>query len=347
MTPDAPTWGEIEKFLEIDRWTRVAPGSRGGSSQRHIFFEKLLDSGELLQTHISHSRSGRPSPGRFALILRNQIKVSRTEFWQALRSGEPVVRPVPVEGEQIEHDAWVVAVLAGELHMTAQDVARLDPEQARRLVLDHWSQPTEPRSGSNPDGRGQSEPRLLLATRNEHKRREFARLLPGFEVDSLPDTVILPPEHGDTFEANALAKARAAAAATGRVSIADDSGIEAAALDGAPGVRSARYAGEHASDEQNLFKLLREAPPDSPLAYVCALAYVDPLTGVERLFEGRCGGRLADAPRGENGFGYDPAFLPDEESGELTMAQLSDERKDAISHRGRAVRALHAWLTSR
>jgi XTP/dITP diphosphohydrolase len=195
-------------------------------------------------------------------------------------------------------------------------------------------------------------PRLLLATRNEHKRREFARLLPGFRVDALPEEVILPPEDGSTFAENALGKARAAAAAVGRVSIADDSGIEAAALGGAPGVRSARYAGEHASDEQNLAKLLREAPAGSPLAYVCALAYVDPAAGVERLFEGRCEGLLAESPRGERGFGYDPAFLPvfpntgERETGEMTMAELSDERKDAISHRGRAVRALREWLTS-
>jgi XTP/dITP diphosphohydrolase len=188
--------------------------------------------------------------------------------------------------------------------------------------------------------------RLLLATRNEHKRREFERLLPGFQVDALPDEVTLPPEDGHTFEDNALGKARAAAAATGRASIADDSGIEAAALDSAPGVRSARYAGEGASDEQNLAKLLHEAPAGSALAYVCALAYVDPVAGVERVFEGRCTGRLADSPRGEGGFGYDPAFLPDEEPGGVTMAQLSDEHKDAISHRGRALHALHAWLAS-
>ncbi len=188
--------------------------------------------------------------------------------------------------------------------------------------------------------------KLLLATRNEHKRREFARLLPGFRVDALADEVILPPEDGDTFEANALGKARAAAAATGRASIADDSGIEAAALGGMPGVRSARYAGEHASDEQNLAKLLAEAPAGSALAYVCALAYVDPVAGVERVFEGRCTGRLAEHPRGERGFGYDPAFLPDEEPGDVTMAELSDERKDAISHRGRSVRALGEWLTA-
>lgn len=190
--------------------------------------------------------------------------------------------------------------------------------------------------------------RLLLATRNEHKRREFARLLPGVQVDSLPDDVELPPEDGDTFQANALPKARAAAAATGRVSIADDSGIEAAALGGAPGVRSARYAGEGASDKQNLQKLLDKAPAGSPLAYVCALAYVDPSTGEERVFEERCSGRLAGEPRGERGFGYDPAFIPDDHAangaGELTMAELSDERKDEISHRGRAARALLEWL---
>jgi XTP/dITP diphosphohydrolase len=186
---------------------------------------------------------------------------------------------------------------------------------------------------------------LLLATRNEHKRRELARMLPGVRVDALPAEVALPPEDGDTFAANALGKARAAAAATGRVSIADDSGIEAAALDGAPGVRSARYAGEGASDEENLAKLLAEAPAGSELAYVCALAYVDPASGEERLLEGRWTGRLAAEPRGERGFGYDPAFLPDEHP-DTTAAELSDERKDELSHRGRAVRALREWLTA-
>jgi hypothetical protein len=142
MTPDAPAWGEIETFLKIEGWTRLPASSRGGSSRDHIFFEKLLDSGELLQTHISHSRGGRPSTGRFASILRHQIKVSRTQFWQALRSGEPVARSVPVKAEQVEHEAWVVAVLAGDLHMTAQEIAMLNAEHARQLVVDHWSQPT-------------------------------------------------------------------------------------------------------------------------------------------------------------------------------------------------------------
>lgn len=191
--------------------------------------------------------------------------------------------------------------------------------------------------------------RLLLATHNEHKRRELGRLLPGHEIALLPDAVELPPEDGATFAANALGKARAASAATGEVTIADDSGIEAAALGGAPGVRSARYAGEHATDEQNLDRLLREAPAGSALAYVCALAYVDPVAGVERLFEGRCTGRLAPAPRGAGGFGYDPAFLPDDVEvvpAGLTMAELTDGQKDAISHRGRAARALAEWLLS-
>jgi XTP/dITP diphosphohydrolase len=197
----------------------------------------------------------------------------------------------------------------------------------------------------------------LLATHNEHKRRELARLLERrgadrIEIEALPETVTLPPEDGETFAENALGKARAAAQATGRVSFADDSGIAAAALGGAPGVRSARYAGEHATDAENLQKLLREAPAGSALEYVCVIAYVDPASGAERLFEGRCGGRLAAEPRGEGGFGYDPAFVPDDgppvADGQtpLTMAELSDEQKDAISHRGRAARALLEWLRS-
>jgi XTP/dITP diphosphohydrolase len=163
----------------------------------------------------------------------------------------------------------------------------------------------------------------------------------------LPAEVELPPEDGETFAENAFGKARAAAAATGRATIADDSGIAAAALGGAPGVRSARYAGEHASDEQNLAKLLREAPTDSALEYVCAIAFVDPQSGEEQLFEGRCAGRLAAAPRGGRGFGYDPAFVPDDGRDERTMAELSDAEKDAISHRGNAARALVQWLEQR
>jgi XTP/dITP diphosphohydrolase len=187
---------------------------------------------------------------------------------------------------------------------------------------------------------------LLLATHNEHKRREFERLLAegAWRLQTLPAEIELPPEDGETFAENALGKARAAAQMTSRATIADDSGIAAAALGGAPGVRSARYAGEHASDAENLAKLMREAPVGSALEYVCVIAYVDPEQSLERLFEGRCAGRLAPLARGERGFGYDPAFLPDDGPGGLTMAELDDAQKDAISHRGRAARGLIRWL---
>jgi XTP/dITP diphosphohydrolase len=183
--------------------------------------------------------------------------------------------------------------------------------------------------------------RLVLASRNPHKLRELGPLLGPHELEPLPADVELPPETGETFAQNALAKARAASRARGRPAVADDSGIEAAALGGAPGVRSARYAGEGASDEQNLAKLLREVPPDGDrrVAYVCALAYAEP-GGAEHLVEGRCEGTLALEPRGSGGFGYDPAFMPDDHPDGRTMAELSAEEKDAISHRGRAARAL-------
>jgi XTP/dITP diphosphohydrolase len=189
-------------------------------------------------------------------------------------------------------------------------------------------------------------PSLLLSTRNAHKLREFNRLLAPAEIAvvALPDEVTLPPEDGDTFADNALPKARAAARATGRVAIADDSGIEAAALDGRPGVRSARYAGPTATDEENLAKLMAEAPAGSGLRYVCALAYVDPAGATERVFFGYCTGRLADRARGSRGFGYDPAFLPDGDFDGRTMAELADAEKDAVSHRARAIAELLAWL---
>lgn len=190
---------------------------------------------------------------------------------------------------------------------------------------------------------------IVLATRNPHKLKEFRRLIEpaGIVVEPLPEGIQLPPEGATTFAGNALPKARAAADAASCASFADDSGIEAAALDGAPGVRSARYAGERATDQENLDKLMREAPVGSPLHYVCALAYVDPEHGHEQLFFGYCDGRLAERPRGSRGFGYDPAFIPKEGDGARTMAELSDEEKDAISHRGNAARALLGWLQGR
>jgi XTP/dITP diphosphohydrolase len=225
---------------------------------------------------------------------------------------------------------------------------------------------------------------LILATRNAHKILEVSRMLEpyGLTVAPLPDNIELPPEDGETFEANALPKARTAARALGVPVIADDSGIESAALHGRPGVRSARFAGEHATDAENLAKLLAQAPAGSELRYVCALAFVDgsaagagsassagagsassagagsassagaesassaAAPGSERVFFGECRGRLAAAPAGSGGFGYDPAFIPVDRTDELTMAELSEAEKDAISHRGHAVRAFAEWFTS-
>jgi XTP/dITP diphosphohydrolase len=187
--------------------------------------------------------------------------------------------------------------------------------------------------------------RLVLATRNDHKVREVGRLMDGVVVEPLPGDVALPPEDGATYAANALGKARAAAAALGRPAIADDSGIEAAALGGAPGIRSARYAGLDATDAENLAKLRAEAPAGSALRYVCVMAHAEP-DGDTRTFTGVCDGTLAADARGSGGFGYDPAFLPADVPDGRTMAELSDAEKDAISHRGRAARELLAWLRS-
>ena len=187
---------------------------------------------------------------------------------------------------------------------------------------------------------------LVLASRNAHKARELEDLLAPWTVEPLPPEVELPPETGTTFADNAVIKVRAAAAATGRLVVADDSGIEAAALGGAPGVRSARFAGEEATDEENLAKLLREVPADGNrrVAYVCVLALLEPGAHEPVMFEARCEGTLATEPRGEGGFGYDPAFVPVDVPGERTMAELERSEKDAVSHRGRAVRALIEWL---
>ena len=191
-------------------------------------------------------------------------------------------------------------------------------------------------------------PTLTVATGNPHKLRELAELLPAFSLQPLPEGAEMPPETGDTFAANALIKARAAQAAVGGPAVADDSGIEAAALGGRPGVRSARYAGEHATDEENLAKLLEEvgeAGRDRRVAYVCVLAYLN-AGGEEGLFEGRCEGWLAQKPRGSGGFGYDPAFLPDGIRDGRTMAELEPVEKNAISHRGRAAAMLGAHLAA-
>lgn len=189
---------------------------------------------------------------------------------------------------------------------------------------------------------------MILATGNKHKLWEMRQLLPALDLQPLPQGFEMPPEDGDSFAANALIKARAIHAATGGTVVADDSGIAAEALGGAPGIYSARYASEGSSDEVNLAKLLREvaaADGSRRAAYVCVLALID-ADGTEHLFEGECEGTLIEQGRGEGGFGYDPAFVPDDTGpdDERTYSELSDAEKNAISHRGRAARLLAAHL---
>jgi XTP/dITP diphosphohydrolase len=190
--------------------------------------------------------------------------------------------------------------------------------------------------------------RIVIATQSPHKMRELGGMLAEHSLVPLPYWAELPPELGDTFAHNAVPKAHAAAAATNIPAVADDSGIVVPALGGAPGVRSARFAGEGATDEENLQKLIDEmrGREDRRATYVCALAFVEP-DGTKQVFEGRCEGHVIGSPRGEGGFGYDPVFVPDDLDGDQrTMAELSAEEKDEISHRGRAVRAFSAWARS-
>lgn len=201
--------------------------------------------------------------------------------------------------------------------------------------------------------------RIVIASANRGKVAEFAQrfAMYGVAVESLADYPQVPPvvEDGDTFAANAEKKARSVAAALGVPALAADSGLCVDALDGRPGVWSARFAGEGASDQDNIAKLLQELrqigehrqdaepkPDDSPsprllspASFVCALALFDPVSGALHTAEGKCSGWIIDSPRGSGGFGYDPVFyLP--QFGR-TMAELDVERKNAISHRGHAM----------
>ncbi|MGX7827223.1 RdgB/HAM1 family non-canonical purine NTP pyrophosphatase [Actinokineospora sp. 24-640] len=190
--------------------------------------------------------------------------------------------------------------------------------------------------------------RVLLASRNTKKLEELRRILAaaglvGIEVLGLDDLPPFPdaPETGATFEENALAKARDAVAATGLPSIADDSGLAVDALNGMPGVLSARWSGRHGDDQANLDLLLGQLRdvPDSRrgAAFVCAVAFILP-TGEETVVRGEWRGTLTREPRGENGFGYDPIFVPDGD--DKTSAELEPAEKDARSHRGIALASL-------
>ncbi len=196
-----------------------------------------------------------------------------------------------------------------------------------------------------------SERTILLASRNRKKldelRRILAPALPAVEVIGLDDVASYDevPESGATFAENALIKARAGLQHTGLPTVADDSGLAVDALNGMPGVLSARWAGSHGDDEANLRLVLDQVGdvPDERLgaAFVCAVAFVDGAR--EILTEGRMPGRLVRAPRGTNGFGYDPIFVA--AGHDRTSAELSVPEKDAISHRGQALRALAVELT--
>jgi XTP/dITP diphosphohydrolase len=189
---------------------------------------------------------------------------------------------------------------------------------------------------------------LIFATGNRHKLRELRELLPGVDLEPLPEGITLPPEEGDSFAEIALEKARATHRATGEAVVADDSGIGAMGLGGRPGIHSARYGGEGAGDEENLEKLLREvaaAGEDRRAFYTCALALIE-ADGAEHVFEATWDGILIGEARGEGGFGYDPAFVPDDTGpGDTrTASELSQAEKNEISHRGRAARLLIAHL---
>ncbi|HET7235369.1 MAG TPA: RdgB/HAM1 family non-canonical purine NTP pyrophosphatase [Actinomycetota bacterium] len=195
-------------------------------------------------------------------------------------------------------------------------------------------------------------PRLAIASRNPHKLRELGRICADWPVrwvtvktheGEWPNV----DEPHETYRENALLKAREVAVALGVPAIADDSGLEVDALGGGPGPRSARFAGETATDAQNLAKLVEEiagvAPERRTARYRCVAAIAWP-DGPELVAEGVCEGAMVPRPRGLGGFGYDPAFVP--AGSDRTMAELADEEKDAISHRGRAFRALRALLAA-
>jgi XTP/dITP diphosphohydrolase len=189
--------------------------------------------------------------------------------------------------------------------------------------------------------------RLVLATANPDKAAEMTAVLgPHVELVPRPPEVMDVVEDGETLLDNARLKAQALASATGEAAVADDTGLEVRALGGAPGVRTSRYAGEQATYAENVAKLLAElAGVDDRRARFRTVAVVAFPDGAEVWTEGVAEGAIGPAPRGDGGFGYDPVFVPDDGDGR-TFAELPDEAKHALSHRGRALRALAARLAA-
>lgn len=187
--------------------------------------------------------------------------------------------------------------------------------------------------------------KIVIATKNKGKAKEFEKLFLsfGYEIETLFDYPNIPdiPETGETFQENAFQKADALSKLLDTIVLADDSGLEVDALDGAPGIYSARYAGEHGNDQKNnekLLKDLKEINTENRRAnFHCSLVLVGP--NRESLYvEGKVYGTILEVPRGENGFGYDPLFYLPEQG--KTMAELSDEEKNKISHRAQAIQQL-------
>jgi XTP/dITP diphosphohydrolase len=182
--------------------------------------------------------------------------------------------------------------------------------------------------------------KFVLASANPDKAREIAAILDGFELLPRPPEVPDVVEDGETLEDNARLKAVALVEATGEAAVADDTGLEVVALDGAPGVYSARYAGEHATYADNVAKLLSSlAGVDDRRACFRTVALARFPDGREVVAAGEVTGTIATSPRGDHGFGYDPVFVPDEGDGR-TFAELTADEKHALSHRGRAFREL-------
>lgn len=188
---------------------------------------------------------------------------------------------------------------------------------------------------------------LVLASNNRGKIEELTRLLPDWvRVRSAAEAgVTLPEETGTTFRENALLKARAAAEQSGLIAVADDSGLEVDALNGEPGVRSARFAGEPPNDAANnalLLRRMRQVPPANRGARFRSVVAIALPNGLEHVATGTVEGVIVEEPRGENGFGYDPLFQP--LGSDRTLAEMTLAEKNQISHRGQAFRAAAAWL---
>jgi XTP/dITP diphosphohydrolase len=190
---------------------------------------------------------------------------------------------------------------------------------------------------------------LLLATRNQDKKKEIQQILQDLSIKivSLEDIKELPEviEDGTTFAENAIKKASQTAALSGYICLADDSGLEVDALDGQPGIYSARFSGEEANDKKNnekLLTMLKGVKPENRTArFVCSVAISDP-AGNYKVVTGKCEGRIEMEPRGTGGFGYDPLFIPQGES--RSFAELSPEEKNSISHRAKALRMARSMI---